>query len=165
MQSWRGNLEYRAKRHHHVANCILLLWGWAIVSVTLPKLRTKYKNLSKIKKVRRALTGRNKPTPMDAVVLFHLWIGELQTWSHFRELFNTAIDLLFYTLFNDRFILGIFPAEKNVVPFTPQSLAVDMVSPKRFKPTNENRKEEQKDSKDMVRDEYEGYIRVSAKSY
>lgn len=45
------------------------------------------------------------------------YIFEAKSWKSeiiFGELFNIAIDLLFYTFFQDCFIRGIFPAEKKL---------------------------------------------------
>lgn len=73
---------------------------------------------SKVKPVADpGLTAAGKQTiTVEGVILLHVQLGDLRVRVWFGVVKNLAVSVLLGTSFIDRFVTGIFPPERKVVP-------------------------------------------------
>lgn len=76
-------------------------WGGCVKQNTRPKVSTATK----------------QPSQLDGRILLSLQLGNITTRVWFDITRHPAVDILLCTTFIDRFIRGIFPSERKVVPW------------------------------------------------
>lgn len=76
-------------------------WAARIKRQNLPRLRTATK----------------EPLALDGTIILHLRLGDLRVRVCFGVVPNLVVDFLLGTSFSDRFIRGIFPSERKIVPW------------------------------------------------
>lgn len=84
----------------------------------------------------RLRTAAQEPLYMEGTILLHNRLGDLWIRVWFGIVDNLVIDILFGTLFIDRFICRIFPAEGKVVPWHAYSKALHANTPRSKKNTS-----------------------------